>query len=350
MNIAKNGGKADPTYLASRCEYKYIDWDSLTIKDITTLSKKGYTFLHYVAEHGYWQRLPIKLRDPKYWKESEQGSTIYICAYRGKDQDWIDKNSLTIEDLLKKNKIGQSIATLAAGAKNFAEIPKNIITKEVLLEPVAEKKYDKLVHLLAQTGQLPSVPQELLTEELLSIKGRGGNTVFHLLAENNFTDDIKPELWTLKTLTLRSYDDTTPLHTIAQYKPHLLPKDITLKELTLKNREGFTPLHGWARGYNWREIPDKFLTRESLELKDNYGTKLIYQITERFKTDEAIAPTKIMKELGVKMKRILTKVDDKTLHSLAGDENSKMANYVKLEMVKRKAMKEMFKSQKYLEL
>lgn len=350
MNIAKDGGKADPTYLASRCQYNYIDWDSLTEKDITTFNNKGYTFLHYVAEHGYWQRLPIRFRDSKYWKESEGGDTIYICAFRGRNHDWVDTNSLTTEDLLKKNKIGQSIATLSAGSKMFSEIPKDIITKEVLLTPIAEKKYDKLVHWLAQTGQLPAVPEALLTEELLSLKGRGGKTVFHVLAENNYTDDIDPKLWTIENLTLKAYDHTTPLHTIAQYKPHILPKDITLEDLTLKTREGFTPLHGWARGHNWREIPDKFLTKESLELKDNYGTKLIYQITERFKTDEAIAPTKINAMLNSKMKSILSKVDDKTLHSLAADESSALVKHVKGEMVKRKVLKELSGAEHNLEI
>jgi len=346
VNIAKDGGKADPTYLASRCQYNYVDWNNLTEKDITTFNDKGYTFLHYVAEHGYWNRLPIKLRDSKYWRESESGDTIYICAFRGKDTDWITKESLTTEDLLKKNNTGQSIATLAAESKKFAELPKNIITREVLLTPLtAQRKWDKLVHFLAQTGQIPAVPEDLLTEELLSIKGRGGNTVFHTLAENNYTDDIDPKLWTIENLTLTSYDKTTPLHTIAQYKPHLLPKDISLKELTLKTREGHTPLHGWARRHNWRNIPDKFLTKDSLELKDNYGTKLIYQITERFKTDEAIAPTKLNAMLNLKMKSILSKVDDKTLHSLAADENSKLAKHVVAELSKRKLVKELSKSE-----
>jgi hypothetical protein len=351
VNIAKDGGKADPLYLASRCQYNYIDWNNLTEKDITSFNDKGYTFLHYVAEHGYWKRLPIKLRDSKYWKESKGGDTVYICAFRGKDTDWIDKKSLSTKDLLTKNNIGQSIATLAAEYKEFAEFPKEIITKEVLLTPLtAQRKWDKLIHFLAQTGQIPAVPHELLTEELLSTKGRGGNTVFHALAENNYTDDIKPELWTVKNLTLTSYDKTTPLHTIAQYRTHILPKDITLQELTLRTREGFTPIHAWARGHNWKEIPDKFLTQESLKLKDNYGTKLIYQITQRFKTDEAIAPTKINAVLNSKMKSILSKIDDKTLHSLAADENSSLVKHVKAEMGKRKLLKELSGTKQSLEL
>jgi hypothetical protein len=351
VNIAKDGGKADPTYLASRCQYNYVDWNSLTEKDITTFNDKGYTFLHYVAEHGYWQRLPIKLRDSKYWRESEGGDTVYICAFRGKDTDWIAKESLTTKDLLTKNNIGQSIATLAAESKKFAEFPKDIITKEVLLTPLtAQRKWDKLIHFLAQTGQLPAVPEELLTEELLSIKGRGGNTVFHTLAENNYIADIDPKLRTIKNLTLKSYEGTTPLHTIAQYQTNLLPNDISLKELTIKTRDGHTPLHAWARGHNWREIPDKFLTKESLELKDNYGTKLIYQITERFKTDEAIAPTKINAMLNSKMKSILSKVDDKTLHSLALDKSSSLVKHVKGEMGKRKLLKELSETEQSLEI
>lgn len=351
MSIAKDGGKTDPLYLASRCQYNYVDWNSLTEKDITTFNDKGYTFLHYVAEHGHWNRLPIKLRDNKYWKESEGGDTVYICAFRGKDTYWIDKKSLTTKDLLTKNNIGQSIATLAAEYKEFAEFPKEIITKEVLLIPLTTtRKWDKLIHFLAQTGQLPAVPEYLLTEEILSIKGGGGNTVFHTLAENNYTDDIDPKLWTVKNLTRKSYDNTTPLHTIAQYKPHILPKDITLKELTLKTREGFTPIHACARGHNWREIPNKFLTKESLELKDNYGTKLIYQITERFKTDEAIAPTKINAMLNSKMKSILSKVDDKTLHSLALDKSSSLVKHVKGEMGKRRLLKELSDSEHNIEI
>lgn len=350
MNISKDGGKPNPVYLASRCQYKDVDWNNLTEKDITTFNNKGYTFLHYVAEHGHWQRLPIKLRDKKYWKETEAGDTIYICAFRGRNHDWVNKKSLTTEDLLKKNKVGQSIATLLARTAMFSEIPKNIITKEVLLEPIAEKKYDKLIHLLALSGQIPSVPEELLTEELLSFKGQQGYTVFHVLAENNYADDIDPRLWTIKNLTLKCQDKTTPLHIITQYKPHLLPKDITIKELTLKNQYGLTPIHAWARGHNWREIPDKFLTKESLELKDNYGTKLIYQITEKFKTDEAIAPTKINAMLNSKMKSILSKTDGKTLHSLAADENSKLAKHVKGEMAKRKILKELSGTKQSLEI
>lgn len=350
MNIAKDGGKKSPLYLASRCQYNYVDWNNLTEKDITTFNNKGYTFLHYVAEHGHWNRLPIKLRDKKYWKETEAGDTIYICAFRGKNHDWVNKKSLTTEDLLKKNKVGQSIATLLASSKMFSEIPKNIITKAVLLTPIAEKRYDKLIHLLAQSGQVPAVPEELLTEELLNFKGQQGYTVFHVLAENNYTDDIDPKFWTIKNLTLKSQDKTTPLHTIAQYKPHLLPKDITIKELTLRNEYGFTPIHAWARGRNWREIPDKFLTKESLELKDNYSTKLVYQITEKFKTDEAIAPTKINAMLNSKIKKILTKVEDKTLHSLATDGNSKLAKHVKGEMAKRKILKELSYSEHNIEI
>jgi hypothetical protein len=131
--------KKRPVDLASSERYNMVDWAKLTEKDITEFDNKGKTFLHYVARHALWSHLPIPLRDKKYWQKSKDGETIYMSAFYSSCQSWIDKSDLTKEVILKKDTSGNFIALLATHRRNLNFLPKELITKDVLMEETLEE-------------------------------------------------------------------------------------------------------------------------------------------------------------------------------------------------------------------
>ena len=263
--------------------------------------------------------------------------------------DLIEWHKLTQKEITERDKKGFSFLMHIISYGHWTNLPPKF--KEFsLTQPATDE--DKIIHLMARNGKLNTIPKKFITEEMLSLKGNKKESVYHLLAQENYPHHIDESLWTRKALTLTSYDDCTPLHSLVQYQPKLLPKDITLEDLLLPNIDGETPLYMWARSSHWSEIPDKFLTKKTLELKVGYGEfeTLTHHLAERFKNDRILKSAENMGPINLKMKQILSKINDTLLHSLLKNEDPCLAKYIKGELAKRRMVKELSQSEQYLEI
>jgi hypothetical protein len=266
-----------PVDLARQAQYEKIKFQNLTHEEVTEFDQRGFTFLHYAAYHGMWEKLPKRLQDPKYWQESKDGDTIYMSAFAGSRAEWIIKKNLSEKDILKRNKNGDFIAWMTTKNKTLYMLPKksitlNVLTQEVPNEiellPTSGNGTNLLIHEIAEHQLISVVPKKLITTELLSLRGLGRKSVFHLIADNSQALAIPKELWDRKTLTLQCREKITPLHSIAHSFPSLIPKDISLEDIIRKSKKGSTALHAWTRGFGWVNIPNRFITHESLHMTD----------------------------------------------------------------------------------
>lgn len=312
--------KQSPLSLATTGRYTQIQWEKLTGATVLEASETGHTILHHAARQGYWNRVPKELRDRKYWKEAKNGTTVLISAFQGQDQHWVwvDKKSLTTKDILKKNDSGQSVAILAARANTFYLLPKKIVTLEVLQQEISNEDYDTVLHKIILSGQLSDIDKKFLTEEILSSKGNYGETGYHAIASACKAANIPKNLWTKSALLLSSDDNTTPLHHICQYNSSLIHKDITLEDLLVKGYAGVTPLHNWAEGPEWINIPEQFLTAETLKLSAKHEKDTpIDLILSHLKDVYQSGNETLLNNILPKVKRTLNKLDQKTLESLS---------------------------------
>jgi len=263
--------------------------------------------------------------------------------------DLIEWHKLTQEEVTETDNKGISFLMHIVSYGYWSDLPPKF--KQFSLTQPAHGD-DKIIHLIAKQGKLNALPKEFITEELLSLKGNKGESVYHLLAQENYSHHIDKHLWSRKALTLPSSNNSTPLHTVVQCQPKLLPEDITLTDLLSPNKDEETPIYLWARGPHWSKIPNKFLTKQTLELKVGYGNfeTIVHHICERFKNDMILKSPKLMAPLNIKMKKILAQVSDKMLHSLGKDKNPDLAKYIKGELAKRKLVRELSQSEQYLEI
>jgi len=319
-----------------------IDWSELTLEDITETTETGYTLLHYAARDGYWDKIPKKWQDKKYWQETKSGTTVLISAYLGDRQEWIDKKSLTTQDILKRDDRGHSVATLAAKNTRFFQIPKNIVTLEVLKQKISPEDDDTILHTLARTGQLSCLSKKFLTEEVLSLRGNDGETIYHIVAEENISHHIPKNLWTRTAVTLQADSGRTPLHPLCACNSDLIPPDVTLKDLLIATDGKSTPLHCWAASGEWVKIPNKFLTQETLELAGDKGETPLNSIVEEYKVVKTWKGWGLKEEylkVESKFALILSKVSEKTLKKIQKVKDPILEQPLNQELARRKLLK-----------
>lgn len=343
--------KKSPLVLATAGHYEDIDWDNLTQKDVQEKSETGVTLLHQAARDGFFKRIPPSLRDKKYWVEAIEGTTVLISAYLGIDNSWIDKKNITTQDLLKQNTSGDSIATLAIEKGTFQDFPKEIITLNVLTQKIKCDRGDTLLHKLARRGQLPLVPKIFLTEEILLTKGTYGESIFHIVAENRHYGNIQNNQWTKAVMTLKADNGTTPLHHICASNCGLVSEDITLDDMLTQTDAGSTPLHKWAASNRWYKIPNRFLTKESLEYEVDFEKSPLQLIAQgyEFSLKSSKGLDHQTPKEDAKLKTVLSKISDRALHGLT-IKGYHTIPLVKTEIIKRKITKELSKKEQSIEI
>jgi hypothetical protein len=324
----KDRPKDKPVDLARLGKFKLIDWKKLTEKDITEFDTCGETLLHYCAKASKWQSLPISLRDKKYWTDSKDGNSIYMCAFHGKDPSWINKNELTENEILKKNKYGESLAYIAILTYNLNHIPKASITDKVLRDQTQKqelKGYNgRIIHSIAANNQIKQVPIELLTEDLLSIQGQYGQSVYHLLAQNDQIQLIPKKLLTKNALCIEDFYGVSVLGTIAENQPKFIPKEFLTPEMFYKGKKGETPLHAWAESEHWNSIPDNLLNKESISLKSSpESPSPLDYIIDHYSKDILTLYPNTKTSLVKKMTRLLSLANTKELERLKSQEETK---------------------------
>jgi hypothetical protein len=340
LKPTKNQSKSlSPLSLAMSNQYGKIDWGKLTEEDISRKTQSGHTLLHYCAKDGYWKKLPTKLKQKKYWTQSSDGETVPLIAMQGIYEGQFNFKTLKTEDLLIKTSQKQSVATLACRKGCFHYLPKDIITLEVLSEPIEFNDQDTILHRLARSARMSVVPKQFLTPQTLSNKGRYGETIYHILTEGKIYSLIPKEQWTKKNLTLQSDNGVTPLHNICQHNPEIIPKDVTLEDLLIPSSEGTTAFHCWAASSKWADIPEKFLSKKSLEMETKSEQSpislIIWQARNISKEDDPKAHTKL--------KLMLQKISAKILKNLyqKAPQNEILTKMLKQEMFKRKLLEKM---------
>jgi hypothetical protein len=256
-----------PLNLANQENFWMIKWDKLTEDDIIKTDFTGRTLLHHAAKAGLWEQIPHKLRDKKYWKETTNGETIYMSAFKSPAMEWINPQDLNEEEILKKDKEGNSLLSIACRQQEVKNIPKQSISQKVLKENSFGN--DRYIHTIARNDEFQEIPKDQLNTELLLIKGEDGDTTYHILARIGQMHLLPKDLITVRALQITNENGKTPLNDMAQYDPELIPKELLTTEKLLETQHGYSALHRWAMGPKWASIPAHLLTKESLALKSD---------------------------------------------------------------------------------
>lgn len=265
--------------------------------------------------------------------------------------------NLTEDDLLK-DQDGAPFIHWTIRHKTFAFIPKQAITKKVLLHPIVrDQDYgeEKVIHLLARDAQFKDIPKDILTQELLATKGRLGESVYHVLAKSKKLHLLPKKLLTNNAnrgLIIADNNGWTPLHTITQQSPHLMPENIKLKDLLLKDYRGVTPLHTWASGSGWVNIPKQFLTKETLQLEDSSKQTPFIHVAKQFQYEPKYKDSEVFKVLLSQFTHILSHTNNSQLKVAINNPsiNKGTMSLIKGEIVKRKLLDEMGKKEQSLEI
>jgi hypothetical protein len=329
--------KISPVNLAYNKEFSQIDWGNLKEADILEKDKDGIDLLHHTAHEGFWEKIPKKYQNKKYWTIDSEGRSIYMCALiGGKNNTWVKKEDLTEKDILKKDFTGDFIAEHGVRYGYFKEFSPKAITYKVLVTESNASTNDKIIHILARAKQFHCIPKDLITEDLLNIKGEYNETIFHILCGKDQINEIPVNLLTRENLTTQSETGVTPLHRLVSHSRNLIPKDITLDDLLIETKHGSTAMHSWTGDNNWVNIPEKFLTMQSLEVKDIYGSSPLSNIIDLYKDGWASRADSMGVLMTSKIKEILTKISQKELNKLVKDRSPAISSLAKKETIKRK--------------
>jgi hypothetical protein len=325
-----------PIQLAAAKSFFKIDWANLTPKDITEVGPDGKTLLHHAAFNGFWDRLPEPLTDKKYWTDTSDGTTIPMLAVHSYSSElWVNPKDLTEDEILKKNKAGECFLSLAIQL-SYRDISK-IIPKESLTQKALRSEYgnEKIIHLLARNDGIKKIPKKLLTEDLLCLKGRNGDTVYHVLAQEGKISHLPKELLTKKALTTTNDHGLTPLFTIAEKEPSLIPKELLTPEFLHEKRNGETPLHCWLQGEFWMDIPLEVITKESLRLLS--GRTVLHHIVDLYDTNRLWfqKDKETTKKIEQLFKKALRLGDTETLEITRDRMKTKEKDYLKADHLKR---------------
>ena len=260
--------------------------------------------------------------------------------------DIADWDKLTKEDLIEKDG-NHSFLHYVILHGHWAKLSKEL--KEFSLTQTNDGD-EKIIHLMVRMGKVRTIPEDLLTHELLSSKGPVGNSVYHTLTEWGYIHDVPKKLWTQESLTLPNNSGVTPLHNLLQFNCDMIPESITLNDLLLKTNDGQTPLLSWASSLNWSKIPDKFITKETLTMPDSKNNTIFDIITRSYQAEVADSIFKNKKTLEGKFRNVLSKANDSSIENLCDDPDPILHIPAKQEASKRKLVKRLSQSQQCLEI
>jgi hypothetical protein len=264
------------------------------------------------------------------------------------------------ENLLKE---GGAMVLYSIMHHTFSTLPKKSITQKVLLQK-STKDGIPMINLLAQVAHsipdlkrnnpFKNIPKEVLTEELLSTRGDNEESVYHELADSKILYLLPKELITRKALLLNSKIHGTVLHKVAMNEAHLIPEDITLDDILTKDNVNFTPLHCWVCSNHWADIPERFLTKESIGVRNMDGCSPFDYILERFKQDKSYGSWDHDIKAKAKVKTLLNLIDHRQLNHLSSNSeytsNPTLKILVNQEITKRKVLEELSKNEQSIEI
>jgi hypothetical protein len=133
---------------------------------------------------------------------------------------------------------------------------------------------------MAKHNVIQNLPKSVLNEELLSLKGKDGDTVYHYQAAIGRIKDFPKRVLTKTALTQENDKGMTPLFSMALNEPEMIPKELLTPKYLHVKREGQTPLHCWIQGEFWMDIPLELITKESLKVKTQHS--ILFNIVEQY--------------------------------------------------------------------
>jgi hypothetical protein len=131
---------------------------------------------------------------------------MHILANVG-ELEKIPDNLLTTKNLQLCDRAGQSVAGSAAEGGFFHTIPKKFLNHSLLTSP----KHFPIAHTLAKKNEFSKIPKNLITKELLLARDRDGETVAHALAIHTSLEDLPTEFHTKDILLVKDNKSLTPI-------------------------------------------------------------------------------------------------------------------------------------------
>lgn len=213
----------------------------------------------------------------------------------------------------------------------WLEMPLELLKFALIQDSLGD---DKLIHFAARKGKFNKIPQPLITHNLLTLKGVGGQTVYHILAKNKETNLINENLLTKEVLLEKDDSDISPLHSIIMDNPKIVFKrNLNVDDLFTGDGLGETPLYNWACCDKWFMIPDRFLTKEALTQTEDGAVTILDILVQQHKHTVFRKSTK--QKPAHSLEGIFKKLNNQDLRRLEGDRDPSINKVAKKELTKR---------------
>lgn len=246
----------------------------LTKSNLSVQNKLGESAYLVAAKNGEFDKIPPHLIDKEILTrvENHENTCLHFLAQKGQ-LDIISKKYVNAENINNlRNWDKETPLHPAARFNKMSKIPEELITKEGLLKP-NQDGHDAL-YLLAEKGELKSLPEKFRTIELFSREtelnqegpaapNTNRTTVFHEAAKHNW-EQIDESLINKKTLMLRNDSGYSVLSQLPdKYKTKYLSlftneelkKMQVRKDLGLSNEE--------TKGFKVKLKLKEFLSKET---------------------------------------------------------------------------------------
>jgi len=135
------------------------------IAEWTTPGLIGVSRLHEACMNGNLEKVPKLLITDEYLSQTEARSkeTSFHYLAISKALDKLPIGVLNHQNLTKPDALGTSVLHIAAENGSIEQIPKNLLTREILLEGDTRS----VLHLAARYGHLDKLPDVFLPEDYL---------------------------------------------------------------------------------------------------------------------------------------------------------------------------------------
>lgn len=262
-----------PLVLACQARYAEIDWENLSLNDLTEQNTFGENLLHHIIRlnpnHDPWHAS---------YGRADNFNIVDLANSSAESQlKHIPKHLLCHEVLSQKTTNQASVYFYIANAGGINLIPKELLTKEVLLDKTKEN--ETFLFEVINKKQLEFIPLNLIKEGLLLETYEPLKAPYlHIYAMVGEIKKIPKELW-LDKMHIVDEAHNNLLHWAADGIFEGYPLTPKTKELMVsQNKHGETPLH---KARDIAKIPREFLTAQGLSMLDNQKRTPIYWATYR---------------------------------------------------------------------
>jgi ankyrin repeat protein len=203
--------------------------------------------------------------------EDSEGNTLLHLAIKQGSLEKLPREFLTVENLLKKNRRGESCAELCCKFSLFEKLPPSIFCEELLTSKHGcESK--SFLQLIIKSGFLTNLEKTLLNARTLSTEDAFGNSPLHDAAYYKVLGDIPANELHSKSLLKFNRRNQTPAHFAAKSgELSKIPNaEITLQLFKARTHSGNSVAH-WAAKYGSLDQIPCHLIPELLTVRNAHG-------------------------------------------------------------------------------